>query len=109
MNVTVSGRHMDVTDSMRQYVESKVSKLTRIYAQVQAIEVTVGLDADKPVVEIVVQARRKHTFVASHRDDDMYACVDRCLDKIAEQIRRHKDRVRDRQGPPHSETLGAGL
>ena len=55
--------------------------------------------------EIVVQAKRKQTFVATHHDDDMYACVDQCLHKITEQLRRHKDRVRDRQGPPHGEAV----
>jgi len=38
----------------------------------------------------------------------MYACIDQCMDKIKEQVRRHKDRVRDRQGPPHSESMTPG-
>ena len=56
-------------------------------------------------MEIVVTATRKNTFVATHRDDDMYAALDQCLHKITEQLRRHKDRVRDRHGPPHEETM----
>ena len=57
------------------------------------------MQANDAVVEVVVQARKKHTFVASHRDENMYACVDICVDKVATQLRRFKDRVRDRQGP----------
>ena len=101
MNVVVKARHMDVTEAMRGYVETKASKLPRFYANIQSVEVILDVEADKPVVEIVVTARRKDTFVATHRDDDMYACVDQCLHKISEQLRRHKDRVRDRRGPPH--------
>lgn len=103
MNIVVKGRHMEVTDSIRQYVETKAEKLPKYYDNIQSIEVTLGLEADHPVAEIVVQAARKSTFVATHRNGDMYACIDQCLHKISEQLRRHKDRVRDRQGPTHSE------
>lgn len=105
MNIVVKARHMDATDALRQYAESKVSKLPRFYNHIQSIEVTLDMEANQPTVEIVATARRRNTFVATHRDEDMYACVDQCLDKIAEQIRRHKDKVRHRQGQPHSVTL----
>ena len=90
---------MNVTGAMRDYVESKLSKLPRFYDNIQSIEAVLDIEADLPSVEIVVTARRKATFVATHRDEDMYACVDQCVGKIAEQIRRHKDRVRGRKGP----------
>ena len=97
MNVTVEARHMEVTDAMRRYVESKVAKLPRYYANIQSIEAILDIEADHAVVEIVVSASRKATFVATHRDPDMYAGIDQCLKKISEQLRRHKDKVRDRQ------------
>lgn len=105
MNIVVKARHMDATDALRRYAESKVSKLPRFYDNIRLVEVILDMEADQPTVEIVATAKRRNTFVASHRDEDMYACVDRCFDKIAEQIRRHKDKVRHRQGQPHSVTL----
>jgi len=105
VKLLVNARHMEVTDAMRQYVETKVAKLPKFYDNVQSIEVVLDVEADKPVVEIRVTASRRNTFVATHRDDDMYACIDQTLHKITEQLRRHKDRVRDRHGPPHSEGL----
>ena len=102
MNVNVKARHIEATDSIKQYVQNKVTRLERFYDRLGSIEVILDMEADKPVVEIIAQGRRKHTFVATHRGDDMYACVDQCLDKIAEQLRRHKDKVRDHQGPPHA-------
>ncbi len=104
MNIVVKARHMDVTDAMREYVESKAAKLERFYDNIKTAEATLDIEADKPVVEIVVTAKRKSTFVATERGDDMYACIDQCLHKITEQLRRHKSKVRDRQGLTHSET-----
>ena len=107
MNITINARHMEVTDAIRQYIEGKVAKLPRFYDSVLDIEVVLDTQADKAMVEIVAHAKQKHTFVATHRDDSMYACVDACLDKVSEQLRRHKDKVRDRQGPSHGETAEA--
>ena len=109
MNVTVKSPHMEVTDSIREFVEGKVARLPKYYDGIQSVDVILNMEADKAVVEIVVSAKRRNTFVATHRDADLYASVDQCLHKITEQLRRHKDRVRDRQGPPHGEIPGGGL
>jgi ribosome hibernation promoting factor len=104
VNMTVEARHMEITDAMRQYVESKLDKLPRFYDSIQTIEAILDREADEAVVEIVVSASRKHTFVAKHRGDEFYGCVDQCVDKVTEQIRRHKDRLRGRRGaPPHGQ------
>ena len=108
MNITVEARHMEVTDSIRQYVESKASRLPRYYNGIQSADVILSVDADQSVVEIVVTASRKSTFVATQRGDDMYACIDQCVGKIVGQLRRHKDRVRDRQGPPRGQDTQGG-
>ncbi len=103
MKITVNARHMEVTDSIRQYVQEKVAKLERFYGNLVSCEVILSMDAGKAVVEIVVNAARKHTFVATQRDDDLYASVDMCLDKITGQLRRFKDKIRDRQATPHGQ------
>ena len=101
MNIVVEARHMEVTNAIREYVETKVSKLPKFYHDIQSIEAVLDMEAERPVVEIIVTARRKHTFVATHRAadmEDLYACVDKCFDKLAEQLRRFKDKVRDHKG-----------
>lgn len=104
MNITVNARHMGVTDSIRTFVEGKVAKLPRIYDDVQTIEVILDRNADDLVAEIVAHDRHKHTFVATHRDSDLYSSIDQCMDKIVSQLRRHKDKVRDHKAASHNES-----
>ena len=99
MNIVIEARHMEVTDSLRQHIESKAEKLPKYYDNLHSIEITLDMEADKPLTEIVVHGGRKSTFVAKARNEDMYACVDQCIHKIAEQLRRHKDRVRGHHPP----------
>ncbi len=108
MNVTVKTRHMESSDAIKDYVETKAGKLPRYFDRVQSIEVVLDIEADQPTVEVIVQAGHKQTFVASHRDKDMYAAVDQCIDKISQQLRRHKDKVRDHKGPSHREISEMG-
>ena len=108
MNIRVEARHMEVTDAIRDYAESKAAKLSRYYDNVLSAEVILDVEAGKSVVEIVVTAKRKSTFVATHRGDDMYACIDQCVDKVVAQLRRHKDKVHNRRGPNHSQTPQGG-
>jgi len=100
VKVSVMARHMAVTDALREYALEKVDKLPHYYDGLQSADVTLDMDAGQHVVEIVASGKRKSVFVARHRGDDMYAALDLAVHKLQEQLRRHKDRVRDRHGPP---------
>lgn len=104
MNVSIVARHVKLTDAMRDYAREKVEGLPHFYNSLQSANITFDVDAGEHVVEIVAAAKRKSVFVAHHRSRDMYACVDQCVHKLEEQLRRHKDRVRNRHGPTHEET-----
>lgn len=106
MKIAVEARHMALTVAMRDYVESKIARLPRFYDGILSIDAKLSVEADQPVVEIHVTARHKHTFVARHRDEDLYACVDQCVDKITQQIRRHKDRLRGHRPAPAAQVAG---
>jgi len=98
---------MEVTNSLRQYVETKANKLPKFYDNLHSIEITLDMEADQPMVETIVHASRKSTFVASARNEDMYTCIDQCMHKITEQLRRHKDRIRGHHGVPHNSVVEA--
>lgn len=100
MNISINARHMGVSDDTKGFIEDKLSKLPKLYDAIMSAEVIMDHQADKVTVEIVVTAKHKHTFVAKETDGDMHAAVDMCLDKLQQQIRRHKDKVKDRQKPP---------
>ena len=104
-NVSVESRHLDVSDAMKDYAREKLDKLPRYYDGLQSIVLTFDKDAGDFLVEVVASGRRKAVFVATHRDADIVVSVDQCVHKITEQIRRHKDKVRDRHGPSHEETM----
>ncbi|GMU80981.1 MAG: ribosome-associated translation inhibitor RaiA [Phycisphaerales bacterium] len=103
MQVTVSGRHMGVGDELREYCEKKAERLVRFYDRIQRIDVVLDGDHGKHSAEIIVHTDGTHPFVASEEHDDVFAAVDVLLDKVENQIRRHKERLRNRKHPQQND------
>ncbi len=101
MRVTVSGRHMGVSDSLRDYVTEKASRLTRFFDRIQGIDVVLDGHDGIHQAEIIVHADHHHPFVASEEHEKAEAAVDLLMDKIERQISRHKEKLRNRKHPEH--------
>lgn len=100
MQVTVSGRHMGVNNALRDYCEKKAERLVRFYDRIQSIEVVLDGRNGKHSAEMIVHSEGTSPFVAHELHDDVFAAVDLLLDKVEEQIRRHKEKLRNRKHPP---------
>jgi putative sigma-54 modulation protein len=98
VNITVNARHMDITEAIRAYAQDKAHKLQRYFDRIMSIEIIIDIEGGTPMVEVVVTASHQNTFVGHHRGEDMYGCIDNAIHKVEEQLRRHKDRLRDHKG-----------
>lgn len=99
MQVSVIGRHIDLSPELRSYAETKAGRLTRFYDRLQSVEVILDGEANGFEAELVVKGKRKSVFVARERGEDMYAAVDLVMDKIERQLTRHKEKMRNRKHP----------
>ncbi|MGD8451760.1 MAG: ribosome-associated translation inhibitor RaiA [Phycisphaerae bacterium] len=108
MQVTVSGRHMSVTESVKEYCQDKVSRLTRFYDRIQSIEVILDGRNGVHEAEIIVHTEHADPFVARERHGDLHAAIDLLMDKIERQLSRHKERIRNRKHPPPPPTAPEG-
>ncbi len=102
MQVKVSGRHMGVSDALKAYCEEKAERLVRFYDRIQSIEVIVDGNNGMHAVEVIAHVAGSDPCVATERQADAYAAVDLVVDKVEEQLRRHKEKVRNRKHPPGS-------
>ena len=99
MNLTISGHHLEVTPSLREYVMTKLDRITRHFDQV--VDVTVVLSVEKlkekerrQKAEVNLHVKGRDIFVESSHAD-LYAAIDELMDKLDRQVIRHKDRVQD--------------
>ena len=99
MNLTISGHHLDVTPALREYVLTKLDRVTRHFDQV--VDITVLLSVEKlkekerrQKAEVTLHVKGKDIFV-EQCNEDLYAAIDQLMDKLDRQVCRHKDKVQD--------------
>ncbi|MCE9589349.1 MAG: ribosome-associated translation inhibitor RaiA [Planctomycetes bacterium] len=99
MEITVTGRSIEITAAIKQYATEKVGKLPRYFDRVQLIHVIAGRhDHQNFEVEIIVEAERVDRFVGKSNGPDLYGCIDTVVDKLERQLTDHKERTRHRKG-----------
>ena len=108
MIVTIAGRHMDVTEALKNFAEQKVSKLTKYYDRIQEIEVIFNAEKDNVGVEVIVNAEHNDVFIAHHGGADAYASLDACCEKLERQLSDHKKLHRNRKHPDMTQTREGG-
>ena len=94
MKFNIHGKKLEVTDSIKKYIESKIGRLDKYFDDPDNITVTVAikLSGKKQVVEVTINT---HSFVirGEEANNDLYASIDLVSDKIERQIRKNKTRI----------------
>ena len=96
MNLNLTGNHVEITPAMREYVTTKISKVTRHFDHV--IDVSVILSVEKHVqkAEANVHVKGKDIFVEAD-GDNMYASIDSLIDKLDRQVLKYKEKSLERR------------
>ena len=96
MQIKLSSRHGQLSPAAQSKVESKVSRLTRYFDRLTALNVTVDLqNRALPAVEIVASAEHIHDMVSHEAAAQLWRSVDGAVQKLEQQLRKHKEKVRD--------------
>jgi len=95
MQITVIGRHMDVTDALKQYAVEKFGKLEKYLPK--NIQVTVTLSVVKKVHHIAEAVLKTDgLLVQAHEEtEEMYSSIDLLIEKLEKRIRKYKEKLVD--------------
>jgi len=97
MQITISTRHGEINDATKEKITQKIEKLQRFFDRLTAVDVTVNLDKpDEPSVEVAVKSEKRDDFVASYQSSDLFGSVDQVIAKLEQQIKKHKEKLRER-------------
>ncbi|MEM1173231.1 MAG: ribosome-associated translation inhibitor RaiA [Pseudomonadota bacterium] len=94
MQVSVSGHHVDITDSLRDYVETKVERLERHFDIVSGVHCILTVEKLRHKAEANVNVNGD-TIYADATEEDMYAAIDGLVDKLDRRVRKHKEKLVD--------------
>ena len=92
MRINLSGKNLEITDSLRNQVNKKVSKLGRYFDENVEAQVTMSVEGYRHIIEVTIPFNGV-VIRAEESTDDMYASIDMVLDKLERQIRKHRTRL----------------
>src|SRR6202162_3178962 len=101
MNLNLTGHHLLITPAIREYVTSKLERVTRHFDHVIDVNVVLSVDKLRQQITANLHIRGKEIH-AECIDPDMYAAIDALADKLDRQVLRYKEK---RNGRRHG---GAG-
>ena len=86
MNISITFRQMDATDAVRGYATEKISNLPHFLLHPLHVHVTVSFQNIIHMVEVDLHSGGQH-YHAHESSEDMYATIDKVIDKLERQIR----------------------
>jgi len=94
MQINLTGHHIDITPSLRKYVESKLERLERHFDHMTNTHVILTVEKDRQKAEATINVNRGRLFAESEHED-MYAAIDSLIDKLDRQVKKHKEKLTD--------------
>jgi putative sigma-54 modulation protein len=92
MQINLSGHHVEVTDSLRDYVNSKFAKLERHFEHINNVYVVLNVEKLTHTAEATLHVNGGEVF-ASSENTDMYAAIDSLIDKLDRQLLKYKGKL----------------
>ena len=96
MQLNVSGHHLEVTDSLRNYVSIKLERLERHFDRITKMNVILSVEKQRQKAESTIQVSGGEIY-ADAEHDDLYAAIDMLADKLDRQIIKKKEKTHDRK------------
>ena len=94
MQITISGQHMDITESLHNHVSGKVEKITRHFDHVTNTNVVLHVEKTRHIAEATINTKGAMIH-ASSTAEDMYSAIDSMVHKLDRQVIKHKEKLTD--------------
>ena len=102
MQITISGRHGHLSAASQEKIKEKVEAVRKFFDRITAIGVTVDLEhRERPTLELQVRAEHHDEFVAVAEADSVFAALDGAIEKMENQLRRFKERLKEPRATGH--------
>lgn len=92
MNITITGRHMETTSAIKDYIRSSLDKVKVHFDKVIDVKVILSVEKRRHIAEINLHANGLR-INAKDASSDLYTSVDSAVNKIERQVSKFKDRI----------------
>lgn len=92
MQINLTGHHVDITTSLREFVNGKFQRLERHFDHINNVHVILSIEKLRHIAEANMHLNGGEVF-ANSEATDMYASIDSLVDKLDRQLIKHKEKM----------------
>lgn len=96
MDITVTFRHVESTESLKEYAEEKLSKMDKYFDYPIEAHVVLAVEKFRRIADVNLNVNGT-VIKAEEETEDMYSSIDQVMDKIEIQVKRLRDKTRKRR------------
>lgn len=93
MQLNITGHHIELTDPLRDFVNAKFAKLEQFFDRINQVNVVLKVEKVQKIAEATLHVNGGELHATSEAED-MYAAIDLLIDKLARQLNKHKDKLK---------------
>ena len=96
MQIRTTARHFDLTDDLKDFAEKQIAKLERYFNQIIDAHLIMEMEKSRMTAELKMKVYGT-VLTSKHRSFDMRDSVERVIDKMEIQLKRYKERLKDKK------------
>ncbi len=93
LDLTMTGRHVEITDAIREYATRRLEQIGIDFPRIISAHYILEVDKYRHIAELILQCGNHITIEARDVSDDLYASIDKVVDKVARQMRKYKTKI----------------
>lgn len=91
------GRHLEITDAIRDHAEKKAAKVEKFFDRIGNVQMILDIEGGNHVVEMIVSVTKGPTLIGVVSQNDMYASINMVVDKLERQLTKYKEKLKSRK------------
>ena len=95
MKIKIAERHTGASEALRNYVVEKTEALERYFDRIISVDVVLSVEKERQIADFHAYLTNKKTISAREESTDMYASIDKAIDRLRRQLVKFKDQLQD--------------
>jgi len=94
MKVSITGKHMEVSDALKEYVAERIERFDKIEAKLKEVNVVLAVEKYRNIAEIVLKVDGS-VLNGKEETEDMYVAIEHAVEKVYRQLSKYKEKSRE--------------
>lgn len=92
MKISITGRHVDITNALNSYIKTKFQKLKKHSENIINIHTILTVEKERMKAEATLKTKNGNLF-AANEENNMYAAIDEIVEKLDRQLKKQKEKI----------------